>query len=264
MRVQTQIQNQKGKILLWAIFIVIFAIVIFAILAAVTGILHFFEEVKGPTQKITISVLDAFDDKPVDNAIVELEGEVAAIPEYPTPSPKFGKKRTKNGVAIFFVRPDTMGYIYSYRVHVVAKDYIEDSAFFHRDKVEHTIRLISKTKCMVTSEELAVKYAKKNKYIVYWLENHPGFDPNDPQNYRVNLDSPYWWVSFSDNQKRKWDRTVVDCGPSAGYVWDDIICSISAKVRAIDGEVVGLWPDLADTDWASPFGSFGGPGYIVP
>jgi len=236
--------NQKGVVN------IILIIVIVAIIA-IGGYFYIKPQINGTGGiKIAVLVLDASTSQPINNAVVELGGLTAGIPENPTPSPKFGKEKTKNGVALFYISANSLDEIFAFGVNVAANSYVEDYQTFDKEIREFTIQLVNKQKSIVNSEVQAVEYAKKNKWVAYWLEKHPEFNPNDPKNYLVNFSSPYWWVIFRDWGLK---HPIANCdkGP-----WDpaDIRCTIAAKVSAVDGNVVQLKPDLADTDWAPSYG----------
>ncbi len=235
------------------IFVITSSVVIIILIFAIGYLLletnRPIREPSGQARKITISVLDASSNQPINNAQVKLDGLTEGIPEDSTPSPEFGKEKTKDGVAIFYVPTYMLDVVFAFGVNVTADNYIGEYQTFDKGKREFTIRLINKQEAVVNSEKLAVEYAKKNEWVAYWIEKHPGFNPNDPKNYQVSIESPFWFVTFRDSIDRRFHNMTIECST----YWktpDDIRCNIMAKVNAVDGEVIQLKPDIADTKWA--------------
>ncbi len=236
--------NQKG-------FANIILIIVIVAIIALGGYFYIKPQINGTGGvKIAVLVLDASTSQPINNEVVELRGLTIGIPEDPTPSPKFGKEKTQNGVALFYISANSLGEIFAFGVNVTADSYVEDYQTFDKELREFTIQLANKRTSIVNSEAQAVEYAKKNKWVAYWLEKHPGFNSNDPKNYLVNFTSPYWWVIFRDWGLK---HPIANCAEGP---WDpiDVRCTIAAKVSVVDGNVVQLKPDLADTDWAPSYG----------
>ncbi len=202
--------------------------------------------------QVVVSVIDATSRQPINGALVSLRGlGGTAIPEGQTPATDFGKQRTRNGLATFSTPTAALDHASKYAITATADDYVSYSTVVDKSS-SVTISLISKQGNAVSSESAAIDYAKKNQWVAYWLAAHPSFDPSNPANYRVQLLSPTWWVTFKDETLKNQNFDCEKNNPT----WDaiDIRCIIKAEVRASDGAVITLVPDLANTDWAPAMG----------
>ncbi|MFA7286340.1 MAG: hypothetical protein WC052_01590 [Patescibacteria group bacterium] len=236
--------NQKG-------FTNIILIGVIVAIVAVGGFLYTKSQLNETGKvKILVSVLDASTNQPVSNAVIELGGLAVGIPEDPTPQPTFGKEKTKNGVALFYISANSLDEIFAFDANVTADNYLAAYETFNTELREFTIQLVNKQTSLASSQAQALDYAKKNEWVAYWLEKHPEFNPNDQKNYLVTFTSPYWWVIFRDSGLK---HPIAKCNEGA---WDptDIRCTIAAKINAVDGTLMELKPDLADTGWAPSYG----------